>query len=67
MQREEVMALIQERMPEVTEDSPLGALDSLAVIELVMDLEDALGIEVSEGEVVGTVGDLVSHLVGRVA
>jgi acyl carrier protein len=67
MQREEVMALIQERMPDVTEDSPLDALDSLAVIELVMDLEDALGIEVSEGEVTGTVGDLVSHLVGRVA
>ena len=61
------MALIQERMPDVTEDSPLDALDSLAVIELVMDLEDALGIEVSEGEVTGTLGDLVTHLVGRVA
>ncbi|MCU1587232.1 MAG: hypothetical protein JWN31_725 [Frankiales bacterium] len=64
MQREEVMALITEQLPDVTEDSPLDSLDSLAVIELVMDLEDALGLEVSESEVTGTVGDLVTRLVG---
>lgn len=60
------MALIQEQLPDVTEDSPLAALDSLAVIELVMDLEDALGVEVAESDVTGTVGDLVTHLVGVV-
>ena len=61
-----MLALVQEHLPGTTEETPLNALDSLAVIELVMDLEDALGVEVVESEVTGTVGDLITHLVGRV-
>ena len=70
MERADVLLLVQEHLPGTTEATDLDSLDSLAVIELVMDLEDALGVEVVEGEisaVTGTVGDLITHLVGRVA
>jgi acyl carrier protein len=66
VERAEVLVLVQEKLPGTTEETSLEALDSLAVIELVMDLEDALGVEVVEAEVTGTVGDLITHLVGRV-
>ncbi|MCW2545006.1 MAG: hypothetical protein JWM40_2558 [Frankiales bacterium] len=64
MERAEVLLLVQEKLPGSMEETPLSELDSLAVIELVMDLEDALGVEVVEAEVTGTVGDLITHLVG---
>lgn len=58
-----MLALVQEKVPGSSEATELSSLDSLAVVELVMDLEDALGVEVVESEVTGTVGDLVDHLV----
>ena len=65
MDRDEVLALLVVTRPELTEDTELGAMDSLDVVELAMDLEDATGVEVSEADVHGTLGDLVSLLVSR--
>ncbi len=62
MTRDEVVAVLVEKMP--TEDPDLEAAfpgDSLAFIELVMDLEDALGVELDEQQVsqTQTLEDLV--------
>jgi len=45
------------------------AIDSLAFIELMVDFEEAFGIRLDEGDLLGerydTVGDLVSHVSER--
>jgi acyl carrier protein len=45
----------------------LGA-DSLEVVELIMQLEDEFGIEISDedAEKIATVGDAVQYIEGRV-
>jgi acyl carrier protein len=69
VERSEVLQVLQEKAAVVLgvddlaeSDSFEGrGVDSLAVVELVMDLEDAYGVELAEHEVAGaaTVGDLV--------
>ena len=48
----------------VTEDSTLDSLDldSLDLVELICDLEDAEGIDFGEPEGLETVGDIVAHV-----
>ena len=48
----------------VTEDSTLDSLDidSLDLVELICDLEDAEGIDFGEPEGLQTVGDSVAHI-----
>jgi len=75
MERDEVLAVLREKVSEVMGLHDLGedesftgrGVDSLAVVELVMDLEDAFGIELTEDEVVGapTVGALVDVVLGK--
>ena len=49
---------------QVDEDSTLDSLDidSLDLVELVCDLEDAEGIDFGEPEGLETVGDIVEHV-----
>jgi acyl carrier protein len=46
-------------------------VDSLAFIELMVDFEEAFGLRLDEGDLLGerycTVGDLVSHMTGYLA
>ena len=51
----------------INEELPLVDGDSLALVELVMDLEDAYGIDLSEAEVAGagTVGGLVDLVLAK--
>jgi acyl carrier protein len=49
----------------VDETTSLSDLDSLGVVELAMDLEDAAGVELAEADVTGTVGDLLDLVVAR--
>jgi len=51
MERSEVLQQVRAKAVEVLAVEDLAAADSLAVVELVMDLEDAFGIELSEAEV----------------
>lgn len=48
----------------VNEDSTLDSLDldSLDLVELICDLEDAEGIDFGEPEGLETVGDIVKHV-----
>lgn len=48
----------------VTEESTLDSLDidSLDLVELICDLEDAEGIDFGEPEGLETVGDIVAHV-----
>lgn len=48
----------------VTEESTLDSLDidSLDLVELICDLEDAEGIDFGEPEGLETVGDIVAHI-----
>ncbi|MGN0038108.1 MAG: phosphopantetheine-binding protein [Coriobacteriales bacterium] len=48
----------------VTEESTLDSLDidSLDLVELICDLEDAEGIDFGEPEGLQTVGDIVAHI-----
>ncbi|MGB8652143.1 MAG: acyl carrier protein [Mycobacteriales bacterium] len=72
MERAEVLAVLRDKGAEVLGVQDLGegdsfldrGVDSLAVVEYVMDLEDAFGVELSEDEVqatptVGALADLV--------
>jgi acyl carrier protein len=61
MDRDEVMALLAVQRPELKEDTDLDAMDSLDVVELAMDLEDALGVQLTEADVHGTLGDLLDR------
>lgn len=48
----------------VNEDSTLDSLDldSLDLVELICDLEDAEGIDFGEPEGLETVGDIIKHV-----
>ncbi len=48
----------------VNEDSTLDSLDldSLDLVELIVDLEDAEGIDFGEPEGLETVGDIIDHI-----
>ena len=48
----------------VNEDSTLDSLDidSLDMVELICDLEDAEGIDFGEPEGLETVGDIIDHV-----
>lgn len=54
-------------LEQLAEDLPLASLDSLALVELAMDVEDACGIELSEVDVrvAATVGGLVDLVVAK--
>lgn len=69
MTREEVLAVLADKAgAELALDAPYPG-DSLALVELVMDLEDALGVDLPEDEVTRTrtVGELVDLCVAKTA
>ena len=78
MERAEVMQVLRDKAVEmlqvdadaVQEDSSFVAdlnIDSLSLVELAMELEDAFGIELSEGELtdVETVGTFVDVIMAK--
>jgi acyl carrier protein len=72
---EQITKIISDRLgkdestitPESSFKEDLGA-DSLEVVELIMQLEDEFGIEISDedAEKIATVGDAVQYIEGRV-
>ena len=70
---EAIAELVAERVEkdisEITMDSKFQDLgiDSLDTVELLMNLEDKLGIEVELDQKVETVGDLVAFIEGKQA
>lgn len=44
----------------------LGA-DSLDIAEIMMDLEDAFGVKLEDDQEVKTIGDVIGHIVKKVA
>lgn len=71
MDRAELWELVQQKAPAifgeqaVTEATAVPDLDSLGVVELAMDLEEATGVEVTEADARGTVGDLLDAVLAR--
>jgi acyl carrier protein len=73
--RSEVVAVLveraAERLGELTETDSFQSrgVDSLAVVEWVLDVEDALGVQLSEADVVATptLGALADVIVARQA
>lgn len=65
MELEKIRAIIAEKMDidpsEITEDSSFEdmEIDSLDMVEIVMDIEEAFDISIDAGEELHTVGDLV--------
>jgi acyl carrier protein len=80
MQREEILAKLQvilkENAPEqvdwttVNDETPIETMgiDSLFLLDLLFDLEDAFGVHIEAKEVVGikTIGEMVSFLDERI-
>lgn len=70
----DVMAIVKETLSEnldiapeeVTEDSTFDSLgvDSLDMVELIVDVEDTCEIEFGEPEGLETVGDLIKYIEG---
>ncbi|MCW2499794.1 MAG: hypothetical protein JWN87_1470 [Frankiales bacterium] len=64
-----MLQVLREKAREVlgSEVEDLAAADSLAVVELVMDVEDAFGVELSEAEVgaAGTLADLADLVLAK--
>ena len=77
MERAEVVTFLRAKASELlgAEDLAEGdaldgpAVDSLAVVELVMEVEDAYGVELAEEEVAAaaTVGALADLVLGKVS
>lgn len=75
MDRSEVVAVLVERaaphLGELAESDPFQGqgVDSLAVVEWVLDVEDALGVELSEADVVAapTLGALADFILAKQA
>ena len=74
MDRAEVVSLLQQKSQELLgrelaeSDAFRGdGIDSLAVVELVMDVEDALGVELTEPEVLAApdLGGLADVIVSK--
>ena len=74
MDRAEVVSLLQQKSQELlgrelAESDPFrgDGIDSLAVVELVMDVEDALGVELTEPEVLAApdLGGLADVIVSK--
>ena len=73
MDRVDVLTVLREKAAtvvgpeELAEEARLVDLDSLALVELTMDLEDAFGLELSEDDVAaaGTVGGLVDVVLAK--
>ena len=69
----EVLAVVREKagivlgVEQIAEDLLLASLDSLALVELAMDVEDAFGVDLTEADfrVVATVGGLVDVVVAK--
>jgi acyl carrier protein len=68
MERSEVLDQLRERAQDVLGTQELGGADSLAVVELAMDVEDAFGIELTEAEVsgAGSLEDLADLVLAKV-
>ena len=64
-----VAARVEKDVSEITMDSKFQDLgiDSLDTVELLMNLEDKLGIEVELDQKVETVGDLVAFIESKQA
>ena len=62
--REIVSDRIDKSKDEVTMESTFGemGIDSLDTVDLLMDLEDRLGLTIELDKKIATVGDLVSHI-----
>jgi acyl carrier protein len=71
MERADVWELVRDKAQAVfgdqpvDEQTPLADLDSLGVVELAMDLEDATGATLDKTDVTGTVGDLLDLVAAR--
>ena len=73
--RDKILQAISEKLgvdgekitPSTSFSEDLGA-DSLAVVELVMELEDVLGVSIpdDEAEKIKTVGDAIEYLAKRI-
>ncbi len=68
MELEKIKEIIAEKMDidtdEITEESSFESLeiDSLDMVEIVMDLEEAFDISIETNENLKTIGDLVEYI-----
>lgn len=68
MELEKIKAIISEKMDidpeEITEDSSFEEMkiDSLDMVEIVMDIEDEFDVTIDADEGLKTVGDLISFI-----
>ena len=68
MELEKIKEIIADKMDmdasEITEDTTFESLkvDSLDMVEIVMDIEDAFDISIETGGDLKTVGDLVDYI-----
>lgn len=68
MEFEKIRDIIAEKMDieasEITEDASFESLqvDSLDMVEIVMDIEEAFNVSIETGDGLKTVGDLVDYI-----